>query len=82
MLRYYKERLASCVRSFAVIVSEGHNIDRADFEFVVEFYATCVVGIIEQWLDAGMQAPAIVTMDRCMRLLDNSVENMLFRFQN
>lgn len=82
MLRYYKERLASCVRSFAVIVSEGHNIDRADFEFVVEFYSTCVVGIIEQWLDAGMQTPVIVTMDRCMKLLDNSVENMLFRFQN
>lgn len=82
MLKYYKERLAYCVRCFAAVVSEGHNIDRADFEFVVEFYATCVVGIISQWLDAGMQAPPIVTIDRCLKLLDNSVENMLFRFQS
>ena len=32
MLRYFKRRLQGCIRSFAIIVSEGKNIDRTDFE--------------------------------------------------
>ena len=51
MLRYFKRRLQGCIRSFAIIVSEGKNIDRTDFEFVVEFYANGIVGLISQWLD-------------------------------
>ena len=81
MLRYYKRRLQSCIRSFAVIVCENRNIDRADFEFVVELYANLIVGIISQWLDRGMQVPKDFTEDRLLRVLDNSVENMLDRFQ-
>ena len=50
MLRYFKRRLQGCIRSFAIIVSEGKNIDRTDFEFVVEFYANGIVGLISQWL--------------------------------
>ncbi len=81
MLRYYKQRLQSCIRSFAVIVCEERNIDRADFEFVVELYANVIVGIISQWLDLGMQLPKDFTKDRLLRVLDNSVENLLDRFQ-
>ena len=81
MLRYFKRRLQSCIRSFAIIVSEGKNIDRTDFEFVVEFYANGIVGLISQWLDLGMQLPKEITYDRFLKLLDNSVENMLARFQ-
>ena len=81
MLRYFKRRLPGCIRSFAIIVSDGKNIDRTDFEFVVEFYANGVVGLISQWLDLGMQLPKEITQDRFLKLLDNSVENMLARFQ-
>lgn len=81
MLRYFKRRLQRCIRSFAIIVSEGKNIDRTDFEFVVEFYANGIVGLISQWLDLGMQLPKEITQDRFLKLLDNSVENMLARFQ-
>lgn len=81
MLRYFKRRLQRCIRSFAIIVSDGKNIDRTDFEFVVEFYANGVVGLISQWLDLGMQLPKEITQDRFLKLLDNSVENMLARFQ-
>lgn len=81
MLRYFKRRLQECIRSFAIIVSEGKNIDRTDFEFVVEFYANGIVGLISQWLDLGMQLPKEITQDRFLKLLDNSVENMLARFQ-
>lgn len=80
MLRYFKRRLQSCIRSFAVIVSEGKNIDRGDFEFVVEFYSNCVVGLISQWLDLGMKLPKEITKDRLMQVLDNSVENIIERF--
>ena len=68
MLRYFKRRLQGCIRS-------------TDFEFVVEFYANGVVGLISQWLDLGMQLPKEITQDRFLKLLDNSVENMLARFQ-
>lgn len=81
MLRYFKRRLQGCIRSFAIIVSEGKNIDRTDFEFVVESYANGIVGLISQWLDLGMQLPKEITQDRFLKLLDNSVENMLARFQ-
>ena len=81
MLRYFKRRLQSCIRSFAIIVSEGKNIDRSDFEFVVEFYANGVVGLISQWLDLGMQLPNGNSQEQFLKLLDNSVENMLARFQ-
>ena len=81
MLKYLKTSLQGCIRSFAIIVSDGKNIDRTDFEFVVEFYANGVVGLISQWLDLGMQLPKEITQDRFLKLLDNSVENMLARFQ-
>ena len=80
MLRFYKQKLQNCIRSFAVIVSHDMKIDRRDFEFVVEFYANCVVGVISQWLDLGMQLPNEVTVEHCLTVLDNSVENLLRRF--
>ncbi len=81
MMRYLEEKMAACIRSFAVIVSEGMNIDRQDFEFVVEFYAKCAIGFIGSWMDMGMQFPAEITTDRILCVMDNSVENILARFQ-
>ena len=81
MLRYLEEKMAACIRSFAVIVSEGMNIDRQDFEFVVTFYAKCAIGFISQWMDLGMKMPKEVTTDRILRVMDESVENLLRRFE-
>lgn len=81
MLRYYKRRLKSCISSFAVIACEQRNIDRGDFEFVVELYSNIIIGLISQWLDLGMQVPKGFTKERLMLVLDNSVEDMLDRFQ-
>lgn len=81
MLRYLEEKMEGCIRSFAVIVSEGHNIDRQDFEFVVKFYAKCAIGFIAQWMDLGMQMPREVTKERILEVMDGSVENILARFQ-
>ena len=81
MLRFLKTRLESCIRSFAVIVSEGRSIDRNDFDFVIEFYTNGIIGLISQWLDLGMQLPKHVNKERFLRMLDGSVENMLSRFQ-
>ena len=80
MLRYLKARMAACIRSFAEIASEGKNIDRQDFEFVVEFYANCAIGFISQWMDMGMQLPKEFTRERILRVMDQSVENILGRF--
>ncbi len=81
MLRYIKERLYACIRSFSEIVAEGREIDRADFEFIVEFYSNIVVGLISQWMDQGMQLPKEITTDKVLRVLDNSIENLMERFQ-
>ena len=81
MLRYLEEKMAGCIRSFAVIVSEGMNIDRQDFEFTVQFYAKCAIGFIAHWMDLGMQMPKEITTERILRVMDNSVENILARFQ-
>lgn len=80
MLRFLKARLEGCIRSFAVIVSEGKSIDRNDFDFVIEFYSNGVIGLISQWLDMGMHLPKAVNKERFLMLLDNSVENLLDRF--
>ncbi len=81
MLRYLEEKMAGCIRSFAVIVSEGMNIDRQDFEFTVQFYAKCAIGFIAHWMDLGMQLPKEITTERILRVMDRSVENILGRFQ-
>ena len=81
MLRYIKGRLSKCIRGFAELVAEDRRIDRQDFEFIVEFYSDIVVGLISQWMDAGMQLPREITTDRVMRVLDNSVENIMARFE-
>lgn len=81
MLRYLKTRLQSCIYNFAILASEGRNIDRQDFDFVIEIYAQGIIGLIAQWMDMGMQLPKEATKERFLRLLDNSVENMLERFQ-
>lgn len=82
MLKYLKTRLESCIRSFADIVSEGMNIDKQDYDFVIEFYSNGIIGLIAQWLDMNMQTPKVVTKERLLRVLEDSVENMLARFQN
>lgn len=81
MLRYIKGRLQECIRSFADIVAEGRNIEKQDFEFVVEFYAECAIGFISYWLDMGMQFPREIVEEKILRVMDNSVENLMERFQ-
>ncbi len=82
MLRFLKQRLEGCIRGFAEIVCEGRNIDRRDYEFIIEFYANGIIGLISQWLDMGMPASTPADRERFLIMLDNSVENMLYRFQN
>ena len=81
MLRYIKGRLRECIRSFSEIVAEDRSIDRQDFEFIVEFYSNIVVGLISQWMDQGMQLPKEISTDKVLRVLDNSIENIMERFQ-
>lgn len=80
MMRYLRDKMAECIRSFADIVSVDMNIDRQDFEFTVEFYADCAIGFISHWLDLGMQLPREVTEERVLCVMDNSVESILQRF--
>ncbi len=81
LLRYFKRRLHYCIHGFAVIVAEGKNIEWSDLEFVCDFYANGVVGLISQWLDMGMLPIDESLKTRFYKILDNSVENMLARFQ-
>ena len=81
MLRYYKEKLRMCVHGFAVIASQGQNIDWADLEYVVDFYVNGVVGIISMWLDNNMEIGPEATVERFMTMLEGSVESMLAKFQ-
>ena len=82
MLRFLKGRLESCIRSFADIVSEGMNIDKQDYDFVIELYSNGIIGLISQWMDMNMQTPKVITQERLIKMLGGSVENMLSRFQN
>jgi len=81
MLRYIRGRMRNCICSFAEIVAEKRSIDRQDFEFIVEFYSHIVVGLIAQWMDQGMQLPKEITTDRVLKVLDNSIENIMDRFR-
>ena len=81
MLRYLEEKMEGCIRSFAEIVSEGQEIGRQDFEFVVKFYAKCAIGLIAQWMDLGMQLPKEITVDRILKVMDGSVESCLSHFE-
>ena len=80
MLRYFRDRLAACIRGFAEIVSEGINVNRQSFEFVVDLYADLSIGYISRWLDNGMELPRNFTTERLLCAMDKSVENLLERF--
>lgn len=80
MLRYIKGRLKECINSFADIVVEGRNIDKQDFDFVVEFYSECAIGVISYWMDMGMQFPKEVAEEKILKIMNGSVEGMLSRF--
>ena len=58
------------------------NIDKQDYDFVIEFYSNGIIGLIAQWMDLNMQMPKVMTRERLLRMLEDSVENMLARFQN
>ena len=47
--------------------------------YMLRYFKDC---LISQWLDMGMSLPKEITKDRFLRILDNSVENMLARFRN
>lgn len=81
MLRYIKGRLHECIRGFAEIVAEGCNIERQDFEFVVDFYANLAVGFLSQWMDLGMRLPKGITEEKILQVMDGSVEHFLRCFQ-
>ena len=81
MLRYYRDRLRANVHGFAVIASEGQNIDWGDLEFCVDIYVNAVVGLISMWLDNDMNIPASITHDRCITLMIGSVETFLNKFK-
>jgi probable dihydroxyacetone kinase regulator len=81
MLKYLKGRLEACVRSFADIVSEGMNIDKQDYDFVIEFYTNAIIGLMTQCLDLNMQIPKVITEERVLKIMNGSIENMLARFQ-
>ena len=81
MLRYFKRRMHYCIHGFAVIVAEGRNIEWSDLEFICEFYAQGMTGLISQWLDLNMELPPEITVDKFMQVLDGSIESMLSRFQ-
>ena len=51
------------------------------FKFSIEFYAECAIGFISYWLDMGMQFPREIVEEKILRVMDNSVENLMERFQ-
>lgn len=81
MLRFIKNKATEYVRMYTELVSAGINIDRQDYEFVVEFCADAIVALSSRWFDKGMELPEGLNEERFLALLDNSVENLLKRFQ-
>lgn len=82
MLKFYYKKLEACISSFALIVSQGMNISKKDFDFVVEFYTELVIGFISRWLDRGMVLPANVSFEQCLKTMDGSIEFMLSKLAN
>lgn len=80
LLKYYRNRLHGCVHGFALIVSEGRNIDWADLEFVVNFYVNGIVGLISMWLEDGMTESAEGETEKFFTILTGSVESFLAKF--
>ena len=82
MLNYIKSRALTYVRGLAEMRAGGINVDRKDYEFVVEFCADGVVALTSRWLDKGMELPEGMDEERLLKLLDKSIETLLRRFQN
>ena len=81
MLHYFQKRLRGCIQGYCEIVSRDMSISWADMEFVVEFYLSIVIGLIDRWLDNGMELPPSITVEKCRVVLEGSIEYLLNRFQ-
>ena len=49
--------------------------------YINEKCAECAIGFISYWLDMGMQFPREIVEEKILRVMDNSVENLMERFQ-
>ena len=81
MLRFFKTKLDFYLRNFVDTVAYGKNIERNDYEFIVDFYSSCIVGAISQWLDLGMNLPPNVTPDRLLLAVSNNIERLVEKFE-
>jgi len=81
LMRYFKQKLQVCIRGYTELAAKGKSIEWSDLEFICEFYSHLAVGVISQWLDNNMQLPTEVTPEKLLMVIDNSVEQMLERFE-
>lgn len=81
MLRYIKDKAYSYVIKYCDLVSADMDIDDTDYEYVVSFCAEMVAAFASRWLDNGMELPEGKDAERFLKILDNSVEDLLSRFQ-
>ena len=81
MLRFFKTKLDFYIRSYVDTVAYGKNLERNDYEFIIDFYSSCIVGAISQWLDLGMNLPPNFTVQRLLLAVSNNIERLVDKFE-
>jgi probable dihydroxyacetone kinase regulator len=61
--------------------SKGMNISQEDKKFMVTFYRTVLLGIIEDWIESGMKEEPVTVVDRLNKILQGNIQISLERFE-
>lgn len=76
----YLDQIATCmVQEYADHVTKGSNISAEDSQLIVRYYKCTVVGLLLDWLEAGMQYDLNKAVFRLCELFDGSGQQAFLR---
>lgn len=61
-------------------VSGDKNIDREDFDFIIDLFTFAFIGLLIRWVDSGMEKEYIQDLERFFILIEASLESTIDRF--
>lgn len=78
--QYLQDRIKPVILKQAKTFAEGMTIDEEDLEFVVSIFTFAFIGILIEWVAAGMHQDYKKNIERFFLIIDGTMEGTLEKF--
>ena len=75
--KYLQNVITRAVGDFVREEAKGENICESDICFVADFYSGALLGLINRWLDSGMQGDIEAIIEKTGLLFDGNIKQAL-----